>query len=90
MASRARSIQQSGRTRTPVYTPPRPEDVSDLMADLMDWIQRSDKEGISPLIISAVAHYQFESIHPFVDGNGRTGRALSTLILYKMGYDTKH
>jgi Fic family protein len=59
------------------------------MKNLVDWIQQAEKEELSPFIIAAIAHYEFESIHPFVDGNGRTGRALATLILYKMGYDTK-
>ena len=79
----------SGRDRIPVYTPPPPQDVPPLMKDLVDWIQKAEKEEISPFLISAIAHYEFESIHPFVDGNGRTGRALSTLVLYKLGYDTK-
>lgn len=91
-AGRYRSVQNfivAGPQRTIVYTPPSPEKVPDLMGNLVEWIQNAQKKEVSPLIISAIAHYEFESIHPFVDGNGRTGRALSTLILYKMGYDTK-
>ena len=91
-AGRYRSVQNcivAGPQRVIIYTPPSPEKVSDLMGDLVEWIQDAEKKEISHFIISAIAHYEFESIHPFVDGNGRTGRALSTLILYKMGYDTK-
>lgn len=91
-AGRYRRVQNyivSGKTRTPIYTPPKPEKVPDLMKNLVDWIQDAEKNEVSPFIIAGVAHYEFESIHPFVDGNGRTGRALSTLVLYKMGYDTK-
>lgn len=91
-AGRYRTVQNyivAGPSRAPVYIPPPPQDVPPLMQDLAEWIQDSEKKELSPFIIPAVAHYEFESIHPFVDGNGRTGRALSTLILYKMGYDTK-
>jgi Fic family protein len=79
----------SGNQSKPIYTPPPAQDVPVLMEGLVRWIQQAEKEEVSPFIISAIAHYEFESIHPFVDGNGRTGRALATLILYKMGYDTK-
>lgn len=91
-AGRYRSVQNyivAGPQRTIVYTPPSPEKVPDLMRNLVEWIQDAEKKEVSPLIISAIAHYEFESIHPFVDGNGRTGRALSILILYRMGYDTR-
>lgn len=91
-AGRYRSVQNyivAGPNRTPIYTPPKAKEVPGLMKDLVDWIQHAEKDEASPFIISAIAHYEFESIHPFVDGNGRTGRALSTLILYKMGYDMK-
>ncbi|MDP3981441.1 MAG: Fic family protein [Chlamydiota bacterium] len=91
-AGRYRTVQNcivAGVSRIPIYTPPPPRDVPKLMKELVEWIQDAEKNDVSPFIISAIAHYEFESIHPFVDGNGRAGRALATLILYKMGYDTK-
>lgn len=91
-AGRYRSVQNyivAGPQRTVVYTPPPPEKVPGLMEGLVQWLVEAQRQQVSPFIVSAIAHYEFESIHPFVDGNGRTGRALSTLILYKMGYDTK-
>lgn len=91
-AGKYRMVQNyivAGAARPPVYTPPPAPDVPPLMKDLVEWIQDAEKNEISPFIISGIAHYEFESIHPFVDGNGRTGRALSTLVLYKLGYDTK-
>ena len=60
-----------------------------MMRDLVEWINNSIIEEISPVIITGASHYEFVSIHPFLDGNGRTARTLATLILYKSGYDTK-
>lgn len=71
-----------------VYLPPEAKDVSMLMHDLVLWLGRNEKEIPCPLR-SAVAHYQFATIHPYYDGNGRTARLLSTLILYLGGYDLK-
>lgn len=63
-----------------VYTPPDGE--SHLRSLLANWERfLHDDEGIDPLIRMAVAHYQFEAIHPFTDGNGRTGRILNLLFL---------
>ncbi|MEK6256050.1 MAG: Fic family protein [Chloroflexota bacterium] len=71
---------------TIVYMPPEAEDVPKLMTELVKWIHSSSSEIAIP-IISGIAHYQFETIHPFYDGNGRTGRLLTTWILYQAGYD---
>jgi Fic family protein len=63
-----------------VYTPPDGE--SNLRNMLANWERfLHEEEGIDPLIRMAVAHYQFEAIHPFTDGNGRTGRILNLLFL---------
>ena len=77
------------RVRVGPYLPPPPEQVSGLMAELIDWWNK-DAAGWSPVISSAVIHYRFEEIHPFADGNGRTGRALALLELYRRGFDTHH
>lgn len=58
------------------YTPPGPQQVHELMAELLAWWNGPSREW-SPVISSAILHYQFEAIHPFADGNGRTGRALA-------------
>jgi hypothetical protein len=58
------------------HTPPPPGDVSVLMFDLLDW-WNSRSDELSPLLSSAILHYRFEAIHPFADGNGRTGRAFA-------------
>jgi Fic family protein len=69
-----------------VYLPPEAKDVPALMTELVQWIQSSEDEWPLP-IVAGVAHYQFVTIHPFYDGNGRTARALATWILYRGGYD---
>ena len=77
------------RVRVGKYLPPPPEMVSGLMAELLEWWNKRAAEW-SPIVSSAVVHYQFEDIHPFADGNGRTGRALSLWELYRRGFDTHH
>ena len=57
------------------------------MREFVGWLNTT--EDLSPILIAGVAQFQFVHIHPFVDGNGRTARLLSTLILYKTGYDFK-
>ena len=71
------------------YTPPQASDVSGLMMELLEWWNERSAE-VSPIISSAILHHRFESIHPFPDGNGRTGRALSLWELYRRGFDTHH
>ena len=71
------------------YVPPPPQDVSGLMFELLTWWNK-ESVGLSPVLSSAILHFQFEAIHPFADGNGRTGRALALWELYRRGFDTHH
>ncbi|MEZ5174183.1 MAG: Fic/DOC family N-terminal domain-containing protein [Bacteroidia bacterium] len=65
-----------------IYTPPQEYDeINRLMANLERYINEPDIQPIDPLIKMAVIHFQFESIHPFYDGNGRTGRIINILYL---------
>ena len=57
------------------------------MADLVQWLNR--EQEIHPVLVSGIAQFQLVHIHPFLDGNGRTARLLSTLSLYRAGYDFK-
>ncbi|WP_146341230.1 Fic family protein [Nesterenkonia sp. NBAIMH1] len=71
-------------TRTPIYTPPEGYAVID--EKLSDWeLFVNSGQGYDPLVRMAIAHYQFEAIHPFDDGNGRTGRVLNVLMLVAAG-----
>jgi len=68
-----------------VYTPPSPEEIRPLMSDLERFINDDGLFDADPLIKMALIHHQFESIHPFYDGNGRTGRIINVLYLVKQG-----
>ncbi|MDP2898128.1 MAG: Fic family protein [bacterium] len=70
-----------------VYTPPPAHDVPIIMAELVAWLNR--EQEVHPVLVSGVAQFQFVHVHPFLDGNGRTSRLLSTLFLYRAGYDFK-
>lgn len=65
------------------YIPPNPEDMMDALSDLEAFIN-SDID-IDPIVKAALVHYQFETVHPFLDGNGRLGRLLITLCLIDWG-----
>jgi Fic family protein len=94
VAKRVMDQGEAGRYRTMAvrvgrYVAPRPEEVSWLMFELLEWWNKSSGE-FSPVLTSAIVHYRFEAIHPFADGNGRTGRALALWELYRRGFDTHH
>jgi len=67
------------------WMPPKPEEVSKEMKSLFSWYSKN-KEKIHPLIVASYFHVAFETIHPFVDGNGRVGRLLMNFILHKNKY----
>jgi len=69
-----------------IYEPPQdPQRIIELMSNLEAYINGSLEEDVDPLIKMAIIHFQFESIHPFYDGNGRTGRIINILYLVKEG-----
>ena len=84
-AGRYRTIQ----VRVGRHFPPAAADVSGLMFELLDWWNKK-APALSPMLSSSILHYQFEWIHPFADGNGRTGRALALWELYRRGFDSHH
>ena len=70
-----------------IYTPPTAVEVPVMMSELVKWLN-ADLD-IHPVLVSGIAQFQLVHIHPFLDGNGRASRLLSTLCLYKAGYDFK-
>lgn len=74
-------IGGSGRIDTARFIPVPPADTPDALDALFGFVNRERREQASPLIDAALAHYQFEAIHPFADGNGRVGRMLIALML---------
>lgn len=67
------------------WIPPKPEEVPKEMRDLLVWHSKNKKK-LHPLILASYFHTAFETIHPFVDGNGRAGRLLMNFILHKKGF----
>jgi Fic family protein len=81
------NVIRDSATGAIVYMPPEPQDVSNLMRHLVDWIKESTE--LPCPVVAAIVHYQFATIHPYYDGNGRTARLLTTLVLHLGGYDLK-
>lgn len=77
----------NSKTKEVIYTPPPVYEISQMMQELIDWLNK--EEETHPVLISGIAQFQLVHIHPFLDGNGRTARLLSTLCLYRKGYDFK-
>ena len=69
-----------------IYMPPEARDVPALMTALVDWANRAERDVLPTPLIAALVHYQFVTIHPYYDGNGRTARLLATFILQRGGY----
>lgn len=77
----------NSKTGETVYTPPPAYEVQIMMQELVDYINKD--EEVHPVLIAGISQFQLVHIHPFLDGNGRTARLLSTLCLYRKGYDFK-
>lgn len=80
---RQHQVVVAGRDEV-IYTPPDSSQVPDMMAQLISFIQKS---GLHPVLTASIAHFYLVYIHPFTDGNGRTARALSLMILLQAGFD---
>lgn len=77
----------NSKTGETVYTPPPVFEIQYMMQALVDYINKTQK--VHPVLVSGIAQFQLVHIHPFLDGNGRAARLLSTLCLYRKGYDFK-
>lgn len=86
---KVRVVVGDPKTGKITYTPPEPAEVPLLTRSLLEWLNSAEALDLMPAVQAGIAHYEIARIHPFLDGNGRTARALSTLILTKRGFDTK-
>ncbi|MBX2816687.1 MAG: Fic family protein [Saprospiraceae bacterium] len=78
------TVLRNEATGAIIYTPPQhPADIQRLLFNLEQYLNEESMDSLDPLIRMAIIHHQFESIHPFYDGNGRTGRILNVLYLMK-------
>ena len=84
--TQAGTILKNEKTGEVIYTPPQNhQDIQNLMDNLEQYINNPDMDDYDTLVKMAIIHYQFESIHPFYDGNGRTGRIINILYLMLNG-----
>lgn len=81
-------VVRNSLTREVSYRPPEASVVGQQMAELLTFLNTNI--DIHPVLKSGIVHYEFVRIHPFVDGNGRVARALSTLLLLREGYDIRN
>lgn len=72
-----------------IFSPPTHSEVPSLLESFFEWLNNEDALEINPIIRAGIAHYVLVAIHPFVEGNGRTVRAFSTLILMREDYNVK-
>lgn len=82
-------VIKNNQTGQVSFRPPEANIVSAKIKDLIAFIDNSQDQDVHPILKSGIVHYELVRIHPFVDGNGRVARALSTLILFAEGYDIR-
>jgi Fic family protein len=83
-------VIKNNQTGQVSFRPPEASMVSAQIKDLLVFIERSQDQDVHPVLKSGIVHYELVRIHPFLDGNGRVARALSTLILFSEGYDIRN
>jgi Fic family protein len=80
------NVVRDAETRAIIYLPPEAPDVSMLMAELCEWLMSEEALELPAPIVAGLLHYQFVTIHPYIDGNGRTARLLTTWLMHRTGY----
>ncbi len=83
------NVIRDSASRRIVYLPPEAKDVPGMMKALTAWLASTERDELPSPIRAAIAHYQLATIHPYYDGNGRTARLLTTLVLHLGGYGLK-
>ena len=86
---KAQVVVKNSKTGEVSFRPPPPNEISSQIKDLLQFIESPLAIDIHPVLRAGIVHFEFVRIHPFVDGNGRVGRALSTLVLFQEGYDIR-
>ena len=86
---RDRQVYVGDRSGNVIFMPPKTKDVPALMRSFVSWLNSEDAKKLDPVLVAGITHYEFVRIHPFIDGNGRTARALASLILLLRGFDIK-
>ncbi len=71
------------------FRPPIAAEIPYLIEDFFSWFNSAESQQMHPIFRAAITHYQLVFVHPFIEGNGRTARAIATLVLYSSGYDFK-
>jgi Fic family protein len=82
-------VLKDSRTGEVSYTPPPSVEVPYQVEDLINWINAPETKELHPAIKAGIIHYELSRIHPFVEGNGRTSRALANLLMFLDGYDIR-
>lgn len=82
-------VLKNSKTGQVSYTPPPAAEVPFLVDDLINWINSEESKDHHPILKAGIIHYELARIHPFVEGNGRTARALATLVMFLDGYDIR-
>jgi Fic family protein len=72
-----------------ILEPPPPHEVPFLVQDFLTWLNNPQSKAVHPILRAGITHYVLVSIHPFVEGNGRTARAFASLVMFREGYDIK-
>ncbi len=81
-------IREEGTGKV-IMSPPSFVEVPYLLEDFFEWLNSREAKEIHPILLAAITHYNLVAIHPFVEGNGRTARAMSVLIMLRENYDIK-
>ena len=82
-------VVKNSKTKEISFKPPRASEVPILSKEFFGWLTSGASESAHPVLAAGITHYVLAYIHPFVDGNGRTARALATMVLFSRGYDIK-
>lgn len=82
-------IVRSATDGNVAFRPPVSVEIPFLLEDFFTWLNSPEAQSVHPIFRAAITHYQLVYIHPFIEGNGRSARAMATLVLYSTGYDFK-